>query len=89
MANYLVSVDSVTKELPDVVKTVLSATFTPSFADTAITYDGSGNVESVVEYGIETTYTYNSDGSVAKDTRLGVTRTYTYDSAGNLTEIAS
>lgn len=70
-------------------KATLDTTYAPSFPDTGITYDGSGNVQTVTENGVTTTYTYNPDGSVHTDTRLGVTRTYTYDGSGNLTGIAS
>jgi YD repeat-containing protein len=70
-------------------KTALDATYAPAFATTGITYDGSGNVQTVTENGITTTYTYNTDGTVHTDTRAGVTRTYTYDGSGNLTGIAS
>lgn len=65
----------------------LPTTYSAAFADTVIGYDGSGNVDSVIEGGIETTYTYNADGTVDTDTRLGVTRQYTYDGEGNLTGI--
>lgn len=65
----------------------LKAAFVQAFADTSITYDGSGNVATVTEHGITTTYTYNGDGTVATDSRLGVTREYTYDGAGNLVSI--
>jgi hypothetical protein len=71
------------------VTAVGNATYAPAFATTGITYDGSGNVQTVTENGVTTTYTYNGDGSVHTDTRLGVTRTYTYDGSGNLTGIAS
>jgi YD repeat-containing protein len=66
-----------------------NATYAPAFPTTGITYDGSGNVQTVTENGVTTTYTYNGDGTVHTDTRLGVTRTYTYDGSGNLTGIAS
>jgi YD repeat-containing protein len=62
-----------------------NATYAPAFADTGITYDGNGNVQTVTENGVTTTYTYNPDGTVDTDTRLGTTRQYTYDGAGNLT----
>lgn len=68
-------------------KTVADATYAPVFPTTGITYDGSGNVQTVTENGVTTTYTYNPDGSVATDTRDGVTRTYGYDGNGNLTSI--
>ena len=74
---------------PPTWQTVADATYAPVFPDTGITYDGSGNVQTVTENGVTTTYTYNSDGTVATDTRAGVTRTYTYDGSGNLTGIAS
>ncbi|MDI9914356.1 hypothetical protein [Rhodococcus sp. IEGM 1379] len=67
----------------------LDGTYAPAFATTGITYDGSGNVQTVTENGITTTYAYNPDGTVHTDTRAGVTRTYTYDGSGNLTGIAS
>ncbi|ATN90842.1 minor tail protein [Gordonia phage Lysidious] len=63
------------------------AAYAPVFPDTGITYDGSGNVQTVTENGVTTTYTYNPDGTVATDTRAGVTRTYGYDGNGNLTSI--
>ncbi|QDK02786.1 hypothetical protein SEA_SQUIDDLY_34 [Gordonia phage Squiddly] len=62
-------------------------TYAPLMPDTGITYDGSGNVQTVTENGVMTTYTYNPDGTVATDTRGGVTRTYGYDGNGNLTSI--
>ncbi|QAY17632.1 hypothetical protein SEA_MARTEENA_29 [Gordonia phage Marteena] len=68
-------------------KTALDAAYAPVFPDTGITYDGSGNVQTVTENGVTTTYTYNPDGTVATDTRDGVTRTYGYDGNGNLTSI--
>ena len=71
------------------VLAVGNATYATAFPTTGITYDGSGNVQTVTENGITTTYTYNGDGTVHTDTRLGVTRTYTYDGSGNLTGIAS
>ncbi|ANA85494.1 minor tail protein [Gordonia phage Blueberry] len=69
------------------VTEVGDATYAPVFPTTGITYDGSGNVQTVTENGVTTTYTYNPDGSVATDTRDGVTRTYGYDGNGNLTSI--
>ncbi|AFR48019.1 RHS repeat domain-containing protein [Gordonia sp. KTR9] len=69
------------------VKEALDAAYAPLMPDTGITYDGSGNVQTVTENGVTTTYTYNPDGTVATDTRDGVTRTYGYDGNGNLTSI--
>ncbi|QHB37872.1 hypothetical protein SEA_OPIE_29 [Gordonia phage Opie] len=69
------------------IEGVADAAYAPAFPDTGITYDGSGNVQTVTEDGVATTYTYNSDGTVATDTRAGVTRTYGYDGNGNLTTI--
>ena len=77
------------QRLPTIVRAELGLIYAPAFATTGITYDGSGNVQTVTENGITTTYAYNSDGSVHTDTRGGVTRTYTYDGSGNLTGIAS
>lgn len=65
----------------------LKTAFAQAFADTSITYDGSGNVATVTEAGVLTTYTYNGDGTVATDTRLGVTREYTYAPSGDLVSI--
>lgn len=65
----------------------ISGTYDLADPSTVITYDGSGNLASVVEGGTTTTYTYNPDGSIATQTRLGVTRTYSYDASGNLTGI--
>ncbi|UYL87699.1 hypothetical protein SEA_SHIVANISHOLA_24 [Gordonia phage Shivanishola] len=70
-----------------VTKVAADATYAPVFPDTGITYDGSGNVQTVTENGVTTAYTYNPDGTVATDTRDGVTRTYGYDGNGNLTSI--
>jgi hypothetical protein len=65
-------------------RTAIAAAFPD---DVVVTYDGSGNVDTVTEDGVTTTYTYNLDGTVDTDTRLGVTREYTYDGSGNLTGI--
>ncbi|UAJ16206.1 minor tail protein [Gordonia phage Malibo] len=70
-----------------ITKADADAAYAPVFPDTGITYDGSGNVQTVTENGVTTTYTYNPDGTVATDTRDGVTRTYGYDGNGNLTSI--
>ena len=69
-------------------------TYVPiSSAKETITYDASGNVQTVTETtsGAVTTYTYNADGSPATESRVlnGVTtlRTFSY-SGGNLVGIS-
>lgn len=56
------------------------------FSSVAVTYDGVGNVVSLVIDDVETTYSYNPDGTLAYDERNGVTRDYTY-SNGRLAAI--